>query len=77
MSSSDSHRPELSTDTLSLAQPEGKSTSDWTEISTPHAPQHPIDAGAGTDPRLWTATTYCMPVERRVHLLGFTDQTTQ
>jgi WD40 repeat protein len=26
------------------------------------------------DPRLWTATTYCMPVERRVELLGVTEE---
>jgi hypothetical protein len=25
------------------------------------------------DPRLWTATSYCMPVERRVKLLGVTE----
>ena len=25
------------------------------------------------DPRLWTATTYCMPLETRQRLLGFSE----
>jgi len=25
------------------------------------------------DPRLWTATSYCMPIERRVELLGVSE----
>jgi WD40 repeat protein len=26
------------------------------------------------DPRLWTATTYCMPIERRMQLLGVSEE---
>ena len=26
------------------------------------------------DPRLWTITSYCMPVARRVELLGVTEE---
>jgi WD40 repeat protein len=26
------------------------------------------------DPRLWTATTYCMPIERRTEFLGVTEE---
>jgi dipeptidyl aminopeptidase/acylaminoacyl peptidase len=29
------------------------------------------------DPRLWTATTYCIPIERRVALLGVSEATAQ
>ncbi|WP_437719406.1 WD40 repeat domain-containing protein [Sorangium sp. So ce448] len=32
----------------------------WTDLE----PLHGVD-----DPKLWTATTYCMPIERRIELL--------
>jgi hypothetical protein len=31
---------------------------------------HDLAPATLDDPRLWTATAYCMPVERRVKLLG-------
>ncbi|MDI3290828.1 WD40 repeat domain-containing protein [Polyangium sp. 15x6] len=36
----------------------------WTDLE----PLHGID-----DPKLWTATTYCMPIERRMELLRVTE----
>ncbi|WP_438044829.1 nSTAND1 domain-containing NTPase [Sorangium sp. So ce128] len=38
----------------------------WTDLE----PLHGVD-----DPKLWTATTYCMPVERRVELLRVPEAT--
>jgi hypothetical protein len=29
------------------------------------------------DPKLWTATTYCMPMERRSKILNFPEATSQ
>jgi hypothetical protein len=34
---------------------------------------HDLAATTLDDPRLWTATAYCPPVERRVKLLGVTE----
>ncbi|WP_437758217.1 nSTAND1 domain-containing NTPase [Sorangium sp. So ce1389] len=38
----------------------------WTDLE----PLHGVD-----DPRLWAATTYCMPIERMMDLLGVTEAT--
>ncbi|WP_437736069.1 nSTAND1 domain-containing NTPase [Sorangium sp. So ce1335] len=44
----------------------GKVVSVWTDLE----PLHGVD-----DPRLWTATTYCMPIDRRIEILGVDEST--
>ncbi|WP_433934897.1 protein kinase [Sorangium cellulosum] len=44
----------------------GKVVSVWTDLD----PLHGVD-----DPRLWTATTYCMPIDRRIEVLGVDEST--
>ena len=56
----------FSPDGKSIAAASEKAIWVWTDLE----PLRGVD-----DPRLWTATTYCMPIERRIQILGVPEAT--
>jgi hypothetical protein len=38
---------------------------------------HDLTPATPDDPRLWAATSYCMPIERRINLMGMPEDQAQ
>ncbi len=51
-----------------VAASDDKTVSIWSDLEPLHGPN---------DPRLWTATSYCIPIERRMRILGVSASTAQ